>query len=96
MSNMSKTHFNSRRLFDDPGLLKQVLRDLGAHDSAGGGELHLQVLAEAAGVVIDGGAGIPKGLQQRVHLKDLLPQCAVVGLSQTYTETNKTYFYTRV
>lgn len=72
-----------RGLFDDPGLLQQVLRDLGADDRPGGCELHLQVLAKAAGVVVYSRAGVSEGLHQRVDLQDFLTQRAIVGLQTT-------------
>lgn len=72
-----------RGLFDDPRLLQQVLGYLGPDDGSGGRELHLQVFAEAAGVVIDGCAGITEGLDERVDLQDLLTQRPVVGLRES-------------
>lgn len=62
-----------RSLFDNPRLFQQVLGDLCADDSPSGRELHLQVLAKAAGVVIYGRAGVSEGLNQRVDLQDFLP-----------------------
>lgn len=71
-----------RSLFDDPRLLQQVLGYLGADHGSGGRELHLQVFAEAAGVIVDGGAGIAEGLHERVQLQDLLSQGSIVSLTE--------------
>lgn len=79
-------------LFDDPGLLQQVLGDLGADDRPSGRELHLQVLAKAAGVVVYGRAGVSEGFDQRVDLQDFLTQRAIVGLrtaNKTFSKTKK-------
>lgn len=82
-SNQTKPEQHVRSLFDDPRLLKQVLGYLGPDDRSSGRELHLQVFAEAAGVVIDGCAGVSKGLYERVHLQDLLTQRPIVCLRAT-------------
>lgn len=68
-------------LVDDPGLLQQVLGDLGAHHRPATRELHLQVFAKAAGVLVDDGAGVAEGLHQAVDQQDLLLERPIVGLS---------------
>ena len=67
---------------DDSGFLQQILRYLGSDHRSPAGELHLQVLAEAAGVVVDGRAGVSKRLDQVVDQQDFLLQRPVVGLKQ--------------
>ena len=70
-------------LVDDPGFLQQVLGDLRPHHRPSNGELHLQVFAEAAGVVVDGGACVSKSLHQAVDQQDLLLERPVIGLKKT-------------
>lgn len=65
---------------NDTRLLQQVLRDLSPHHRSAAGELHLQVLPKATGVVIDDGAGIAKGFHQIIYQNDLLLQGAIIGL----------------
>ncbi len=69
-------------LVDDSGFLQQVLRYLRSDHRSSAGELHLQVLAKAAGVVIDDGAGVPKSLHQAVDQQDLLLERPIVGLNK--------------
>lgn len=89
----SKSEQHIHSLFDDPRLLQQVLGYLGPNDCSSGCELHLQVFAEAAGVVIDGCAGVSEGLYKRVHLQDLLTQCPIVCLWATTCFFNKVRYY---
>lgn len=79
-SDQSRPEQHIRGLFDDPGLLQQVLGYLGPDHGSSGRELHLQVFAEAAGVVVDGCAGVSEGLHKGVDLQDLLTQRPVVCL----------------
>lgn len=79
----NKPEKHIHRLLNDPGFLQQVLGDLGPDDRSSGRELHLQVFAEAAGVVIDSRAGVPEGLNEGVHLQDLLTQRPIVCLRAT-------------
>lgn len=79
-SKQTKPEKHIRGLFDDPRLLQQVLGYLGPDDRSSGCELHLQVFAEAAGVVIDRRAGVSEGLYERVDLQDLLTQRPIVCL----------------
>lgn len=65
---------------DDARLLQQVLGHLGADHGPAAGELHFQVLPEAAGVVVDDGASVPESLHQAVDQQDLLLEGPVVGL----------------
>lgn len=65
---------------DDPGLLQQVLGDLGPHHCPATRELHFQVFAKATGVLVDDGAGIAKGLHQAVDQQYFLLKCPVIGL----------------
>lgn len=69
-------------LVDDPGFLQQVLRYLRSDHRSPAGELHLQVFPEAAGVVIDDGAGVSKSLHQAVDQQDLLLERPIVGLNK--------------
>lgn len=69
---------------NDAGLLQQVLRYLSSHHCSSIGELHLQVFAEAAGVSVDDGAGVPKRLHQAVDQQDLLLQRATIGLNRKH------------
>lgn len=69
-----------RSLFDDPRLLQQVFRYLGPNNRSCRRELHLQVLAEATGVIIDCRASVSKGLDERVNLQNLLTECPIVCL----------------
>lgn len=89
----SKPEQHIRSLFDDPRLLQQVLGYLGPDDRSGGCELHLQVFAEAAGVVIDSCAGVSEGLYKGVHLQDLLTQRPIVCLRATTCFFNKLRYY---
>lgn len=73
---------------DDSGLLQQVLGHLRSDHRPPAGELHLQVLAEAAGVVIDDGAGVPESLHQAVDQQDLLLQRPIVGLQSKKKSTS--------
>lgn len=70
-------------LVDDPGFLQQVLGYLRSDHCSSAGELHLQVLAKAAGVIIDDGAGVSKCFHQAVNKKDLLLECLIIGLNKT-------------
>lgn len=65
---------------DDTRFLQQVLGYLGADHGSTTGELHLQVLPEAAGVVVDDSASVPEGLHQVVDQQDLLLEGLIVGL----------------
>lgn len=67
-------------LVDDPGLLQQVLGDLGPYHRPATRELHLQVFAKATGVLVDDGAGVAEGLHQAVDQKDFLLESPVVSL----------------
>lgn len=67
-SSQTKPEQHIHSLFDDPRLLQQVLGYLGPDDRSSECELHLQVFAEAAGVVIDCSAGVSEGLYKRVYL----------------------------
>lgn len=71
------------RLVDDPGFLQQVLWDLRSNHRSAVSKLHLQVFPKAAGVVIDDGAGVPKGLHQTVDQQDFLLERPIVGLNKT-------------
>lgn len=71
------------RLVDDSGFLQQILRYLCSDHRSPAGELHLQVFAKAAGVVIYGGAGVSKSLHQAVDQKDLLLQRPIISLNKT-------------
>lgn len=66
---------------DDSGFFQQILRYLRPHHRSSAGELHFQVFAEAAGVVVDGSAGVPEGFHQVVDQQDLLLKCPVIGLN---------------
>lgn len=68
---------------DDSGFLQQVLRYLRSDHCSSTGELHLQVFAKAAGVVIDDGAGVPKSLHEAVDQQDLLLERPIIGLNKT-------------
>ena len=68
---------------DDSGFLQQVLGYLRSDHSPPAGELHLQVLPEAAGVVVDDGAGVSERLHQAVDQQDLLLERPVIGLEDT-------------
>lgn len=81
--NFRKTGRYLHRLVDDPGFLQQVLGYLRSGHRPAVGELHLQVFAEAAGVVIDDSAGVSKSLHQTVDQQDFLLECMVVGLYKT-------------
>lgn len=70
-------------LVDDSGFLQQVLRYLRSDHSSPAGELHLQVLPEAAGVVVDDGAGVSECFHQAVDQQDLLLERPVIGLDKT-------------
>ncbi len=63
---------------DDPGFLQQVLRYLRSDHRSSTGKLHFQVLAKAAGVVIDDGAGVAKSLHQVVDQQDLLLERPII------------------
>lgn len=67
-------------LVDDSGFLQQILAYLCPDHRSPAGELHLQVLSEAAGVVVDGGAGVSERLHQAVDQQDFLLERPVVGL----------------
>lgn len=69
-------------MLDNPRFLQQIFRDLRPDDGSGWCELHLQVFTKPAGVIIDRGAGISEGFDQRVDLQDLLPQTPVVSLRE--------------
>lgn len=81
--NFRKTGWYLHRLVDDPGFLQQVLGYLRSDHRSAVGELHLQVFPEAAGVVIDDGAGVSESLHQTVDQQDFLLECTVVGLNET-------------
>lgn len=68
---------------DDARFLQQVLGYLGADHGSAAGELHFQVLSEAAGVVVDDGASVPESLHQAVDQQDFLLEGPVVGLDWT-------------
>lgn len=53
-----------RGLMDDAGFLQEVFWDLRSDNGPPAGKLHLQVFPEAAGVVVDSGACVPKSLHQ--------------------------------
>lgn len=67
---------------DDSGFLQQVLGDLRSGHCSPVGELHLQVLAEAAGVVVNDGAGVSESLHQAVDQQDLLLERPIIGLNK--------------
>lgn len=69
-------------MVDDPGLLQQIIRDLSAHHCPTTGELHLEVLPKATGVIIDHSAGISKCLYQTVDQQNLLLEGPIVGLKR--------------
>lgn len=69
-------------LVDDSGFLQQILRYLCSNYRSATGELHLQVFAEAAGVVVDGGAGITECLHQTVDQQDFLLERSIIGLKK--------------
>lgn len=73
---------HSHGLVDDAGLLQEVFRYLSAHHCAPTRELHFEILPEAAGVVVDDGAGVTEGLHQVVHQQDLLLEGSVVCLQK--------------
>lgn len=54
----------------DARLLQQILLHTGAFDHSVPVEEDLQILAEAAGVVIADGFGVPEGFQYGVRLQD--------------------------
>lgn len=62
---------------DHARLLEQVRAALGAHERAVAVELELRELAKARAVVVAHGLGVTKGLEQRVHLNDLLDRRVV-------------------
>lgn len=70
------------RLVDNSGFFQQILGYLCSDHCSTTVELHFQVLAEAAGVVIDDSAGISKCLHQAVDQQDLLLECPVIGLNK--------------
>jgi len=61
-------------------LLQQILLEPCAHHGAVLLEIDLQVLAEAAGIVVDARFGVSERLQQRVHLLDLGVEVDLEGL----------------
>lgn len=65
---------------DDSGFLQQVLRYLGSDHRPSTAELHLQVFAKAAGVVIDDSASVPESLHQAVDQQDLLLERPIISL----------------
>lgn len=67
---------------DDSGFLQQVLGDLRSGHRSPVRELHLQVLAEAAGVVVNDGAGVSESLHQAVDQQDLLLERPIIGLNK--------------
>lgn len=79
---MSVSFRDVHGLVDDSGLLQQVLGYLRSDHRPSAGELHLQVLPEAAGVVVDDGAGVSEGLHQAVDQQDLLLERPIVGLNK--------------
>lgn len=88
-SSQTKPEQHIHSLLDDPRLLQQVFGYLCPDDRSSGCELHLQVFAEAAGVVIDSCAGVSEGLYERVHLQYLLTQRPIVCLRASTCFFNK-------
>lgn len=68
---------------NDAGFLQQVLKDLSSHHHSSTRELHLQILPKAAGVTVDGRAGISECIDEVVHKQDLLLESPVVCLLTT-------------
>eukprot|EP00967_Tisochrysis_lutea_P153981 scaffold304992_cov30-Tisochrysis_lutea.AAC.2 len=63
-----------RRLDDRARLFEQIRDDIGPHQPVALVEMDARKLAEARGVVIHDGLGIPKGLEDRVAFEDLLTE----------------------
>lgn len=65
---------------NDTGFLQQVFVDLRSHHRSFTRELHLQIFPKAAGVVVDGRAGVSERFYEVVHEQDLLLESPVVCL----------------
>lgn len=73
-------HSDSHSLVNNAGFLQQVLGDLSSHHRSSTRELHLQIFPKAAGVIVDGRAGVSKRFDEVVHEQDFLLESPVVCL----------------